>query len=78
MFQYPNQNDVLRRNIEAEEMTANIGKMITWVIPDLKGFPAAERKGIILDAQYPDYIVSPFRAKRKKIAVCKDNVISIK
>lgn len=74
MFQYPNQNDVLLRNTEAEEMANNISKKIRFTIYNKWFFPIGERQGKIISVSYPDYVVS---SGTKNYLVSKDDYISI-
>lgn len=53
IFQYPNQNAILTQNIARE----NIGRQIKFLIYNKKGFPVAEKQGVIFSTNNEGYIV---------------------
>lgn len=53
IFQYPNQQNVLRENT----MRENTGKRIRFTLYDKKGFPCGEKVGEIVSVSSDGYIV---------------------
>jgi hypothetical protein len=74
MLQYPNQDKVLSKNTEMQEMANNVGKRIRFTIYDRKHFPVQEKNGKIVGVCYSDYIVL---CGLKKYIVSKNDYISI-
>lgn len=70
IFQYPNQQNVLRENMERE----NIGKKIRFTIYDKKRFPITEKVGEIISVNQNEYIA---KCGKKIFAVSKCDYISI-
>lgn len=59
MFQYPNQNEVLRLSTEREK----IGKKIRFTIYDKRGNPIDEKTGVIDSVSSDGYIATCGKSK---------------
>lgn len=74
IFQYPNQQEVLKRNTVKNEMNENVGSKIKFTIYDKRGFPIVEKSGVIISVSGLDYVV---QCGAKKFLVPENDYISI-
>lgn len=70
MFQYPNQNDVLKKNIKVSEMEEHIGKNCLF----LKNRGVRKFKGVIVDVLLGHYKV---KTKTSTVFVSEENMYVI-